>query len=601
MRVLALNCGSSSLKCALVDTDSRQRLLELRIEAIGASTSQLVVADSSTQLAEVHDIATATRRLLDEVKRRSGNGVQPQAVAHRVVHGGERFVQPVQLDEHVLAEIDQVSELAPLHNPPALAAIRIARTVLSDLPHVAVFDTAFHSSLPPRSREYALPRALVHQFGIRRYGFHGTSHAHIMQAVAAAMSVAAQTLRIISCHLGNGASVAAIEYGRSVDTSMGMTPLEGLVMGSRSGDVDPGVLLRLLSTGEYSHADLDTLLNSQSGLKGMTDSNNMRDIEARALQGDQQCRLAIAVYAHRVRKYIGAYVAVMGGVDAIAFTGGVGENSVLIRHRALQRFDFLGAILDEDRNRDVAVRHGEAIASIAADNSRVHLFVVPADEELSIAEQAARCLDAATDATPIQIPVAISARHAHLSQATIDHLFGAGYQLQVRAPLSQTGQFAAEETVNLIGPRGRIDHVRVLGPPRSADQIEISRSDEFVLGIDAPIRISGDVSNSPGITLESAAARVSIVNGVICAWRHIHMNADEACQWGLHDHDKVQVRIVSDARSLVFNDVIVRIDPSFRLELHLDTDEANAAGIAASHHDIHATNTRVTAVIVRQG
>jgi acetate kinase len=233
----------------------------MRIESIGAGTSTLTVGDNSQPLDDVLDIATATQRLLREVEARLDKRISVEAVAHRIVHGGERFVQPTLLTQAVLADINSLSDLAPLHNPPALAAVQIARSVLSDISHVAVFDTAFHASLPPRAREYALPRAVTQRFGIRRYGFHGTSHAHIMQAVAAAMGAPPQTLRIISCHLGNGASVAAIEYGRSIDTSMGMTPLEGLVMGTRSGDVDPGVLLRLQASGEYSHTELENLLN----------------------------------------------------------------------------------------------------------------------------------------------------------------------------------------------------------------------------------------------------------------------------------------------------------------------------------------------------
>jgi acetate kinase len=315
MRVLALNCGSSSLKAAIIDSVRKERLFDCRVEKI--------------------------EQVLDQVRKRAE--IAPEAVAHRIVHGGERFVQPTRVDDAVLAEIEALEDLAPLHNPPAVAVLRAARAAYPDIPHIAVFDTAFHATLPRHAREYALPAELRARFGIRRFGFHGISHSHVMECVAAHMRVPATTLRIISCHLGNGASVAAIEHGRSVDTSMGMTPLEGLVMGTRAGDIDPGVLLHLLESAGLDVQRLDEILNKRSGLLGLTGTNDMREVERRASQGDGDCLLAIELYSYRVRKYIGAYAAVMGGVDAIAFTGGVGENSALIREHCLQRLEFLGA------------------------------------------------------------------------------------------------------------------------------------------------------------------------------------------------------------------------------------------------------------------
>jgi acetate kinase len=398
-----------------------------------------------------------------------------------------------------------------------------------------------------------------------------------MNRVAASLRASPHDLRIVSCHLGNGASVAAIEYGRSVDTSMGMTPLEGLVMGTRGGDIDPGVLLELLRS--HDREALETLLTRNAGLVGLTGTNDMRDIEQRAADGDEQCRLAINLYAYRVRKYIGAYAAAMGGVDAIVFTGGLGENSALIRHRCLQRLDFLGAVLDEDRNRDGLSRQDDS-AEISAEGSRVRLFVLRADEERAMVETIAPLITKRhIEPASIQIPIAISARHAHLSQATLERLFGAGFRLGSRADLSQKGQFAAHETVTLIGPRGRLEKVRLMGPPRAHDQVEISRTDEFTLGVDAPVRISGDLTNTPGITLEGPKGRVTLTSGVIAARRHIHMSVDDAKRLGVRDHDVVAVRIDSNDRDLTFNDVSVRVAPDFRLELHLDTDEANAAGV----------------------
>ena len=594
MRILAINCGSSSIKSALIDAASGARLLDLRVTGIGEQGAVLRVDGVDRTLPACRDIGAAASAVLKEVRRRLGADAAIEAVVHRIVHGGERFRTPMLVDDGVTAELENLGRLAPLHNPPALATLQRARAAFSGVPHVAVFDTAFHSTLPRRAREYALPEAVRTRYGARRYGFHGLSHAHVMTQVAKGLATPPQSLRIVSCHLGNGASVAAIEYGRSVETSMGMTPLEGLVMGTRAGDVDPGLLVELLR--DRDRAGLERLLNQESGLVGLTGTQDMRDIEERAARGDEDCRLAIGVYAHRVRKYIGAYAATMGGVDAIAFTGGVGENSPLVRHRCLQRLEFLGAVLDEDLNRDARVDGAEAAAIISSEVSRVRLFVVRADEEREMAMQAGALLagkaapllegKAASLRTghtaprgPVRIPVAISARHAHLSQPTIDRLFGKGHELVPRTALSQTGQFSAEETVTLVGPRSNLPDVRLMGPPREHDQVEISRTDEFVLGVDAPVRISGDLANTPGITIEGPGGRVTLPSGLICARRHIHMSPDDARRLGVRDCDVVAVRIDTDGRDLQFGDVMVRVSPQFQLELHLDTDEANAAGV----------------------
>jgi len=567
MRVLTLNCGSSSLRCALVDTADGTRLADAHVEEIAPA-----------------EHAAAVTRALDSLARDLPAAQRPEAVAHRIVHGGSTFTAPVLVTDEVLAHLEPLGELAPLHNPPALAALRAARARFA-LPHVAVFDTGFHATLPPRAREYALPPDVSARFGIRRYGFHGISHEHVMQAVEGFLRRPAHELRIVSCHLGNGASVAAIEYGRSVETSMGMTPLEGLVMGTRAGDLDPGVLLHLMRAGGYDAPRLDALLNHESGLKGYAGTNDLREIERRAALGDDACRRALTAFAHRLRKYVGAYAAVMGGVDVIAFTGGIGEHSALIRSRALQRLDFLGARLDGDLNRDARVDASNPVARISGDTGNVALLVVRADEETALARAATTLLATtpppATTNTDRRVPVAVSARHAHLTQLVVERLFGPGHVLQPRAPLVQHGQFASQEVVSLIGPRGRIDHVRVLGPPRAEDQIEISRTDEFVLGIDAPVRLSGDLANTPGITLEGPLGRVTLDHGVVCARRHIHMNPADAARLALADHATVAVRVDSAGRDVVFEDVTVRVSPQFALELHLDTDEANAAGVTA--------------------
>jgi acetate kinase len=580
MYCFAINGGSSSLKTAAITLDGHQRLFDLRVDDLRTDQCRLRSEEGEQPLPSDLDAAGAMTAVLAELARRATVHGPPVAFVHRIVHGGNRFRQPVRIDAAVLSALDALVSLAPLHLPGALAAVRTARNDWPDLPHYAVFDTAFHATLPRRAREYALPEELRTRFGLRRYGFHGISHAHVMATVAARLGTTPQTLRIVSCHLGNGASVAAIEYGRSVETSMGMTPLEGLVMGTRAGDLDPGILLMLLRSGEFAGADLDRLLNQRAGLAGLTGTSDLRVIEQRAAGGDEGARLALAVYAHRVRKYIGAYAAVMGGVDVIAFTGGMGEHSALLRHRCLQRLDFLGAELDEDCNRDARAAGEPGITPIHTENSRVRLFVVQADEERGMVLAAAALLaPTPTEVGELRIPVAISARHAHLSQATLQRLFGADYHLQPRTALSQTGQYAAQDTVTLIGPRGRLEQVRLMGPPRAGDQVEISRSDEFDLGVDAPVRISGDLANTPGITVEGPRGRVTLASGLICARRHIHMSSDDARRFGVQDCDTVAVRVDSAGRDLVFEDVSVRVSPQFRLELHLDTDEANAAGV----------------------
>jgi len=373
MRVLALNCGSSSVKSALIDTAQSRRLQEIQVENIGSDPT-----------AAVDELLAKYRRL--------DSALAPEAVVHRVVHGGEKFRDPTRLDDAVLGEIEQLNHLAPLHNPPALAAIRRAMAALPDVPHFAVFDTAFHSTLPEQAREYALPLDVRQRFGVRRFGFHGINHAHVAHSVAAHLRTDVKTLRIISCHLGNGASVAAIEGGRSVDTSMGMTPLEGLVMGTRAGDVDPGVLLQLRREGHLDADELDALLNKQSGLKGLTGTNDMREIERRASAGDANCMLAIDIYVHRIRKYIGAYAAELGGVDVIAFTAGIGEHNAMIRRRSSERLEFMGAVVDVASNEALKLTSENPVVAFNAGSSRVHLLAVRADEELSMARATAAAL-----------------------------------------------------------------------------------------------------------------------------------------------------------------------------------------------------------------
>jgi acetate kinase len=364
MRVLVLNAGSSSLKFQMIDLHAPERRTRGLIERIGEAGS------------DVPDHAAAARRVLAQLEG------SPDAVGHRIVHGGTRFVGPTVVDDEVERGIADLADLAPLHNPPGLAGIRAARRVLPDVPHVAVFDTAFHATLPDHAATYALDREVAAAHGIRRYGFHGTSYQSVARGAAELLGRPLAQLRLVVLHLGNGASACAIDGGVSIDTSMGLTPLEGLVMGTRSGDVDPGVLFHLARAG-FSVDDLDTLLNRRSGLLGLAGSNDLRDVAAAAERGEPHAVLAVEVLLHRLRKYLGAYVAELGGVDAVVFTAGIGENAGWLRARAVERLGFLGLHVDPERNA------GSGSRRISPEGAPVDVLVVPTDEELEIARQTA--------------------------------------------------------------------------------------------------------------------------------------------------------------------------------------------------------------------
>jgi acetate kinase len=363
-RVLVVNAGSSSLKYEVLDAETAVSVVSGVVERIGVPGSP--VPDHAAALAEV----------LDSLDRESID-----AVGHRVVHGGSVFVEATVIDDAVEAEIDRLAVLAPLHNPPGLQGIRAARAALPFVPHVAVFDTAFHATLPPEAYTYAIDAAVAERHGVRRYGFHGTSYRYVTRRAAEVLGQPLGDLRLVVLHLGNGASAAAVSGGRSVDTSMGMTPLEGLVMGTRSGDLDPAVLLHLQRVGGFDAAGLDDLLNRQSGLKGLGGHSDMRDLIAAAEDGDDTAALAFEVYVRRVGRYIGAYAAELGGVDAVVFTAGVGENSPLVRQRSVDRLGFLGISLDPALNESSS----PAPRVVSPAGAPVAVLVVPTDEELQIA------------------------------------------------------------------------------------------------------------------------------------------------------------------------------------------------------------------------
>jgi acetate kinase len=372
--VLVLNSGSSSVKYAVIGPDSATEVAEGIVERIGDSD----VAD--------HD--AAMRRIFDEIEPQLESGGLI-AVGHRVVHGGPDLYRPTLVDDELVAKLEELAPLAPLHNPPAVLGIRVARKTLPGVPHVAVFDTAFFHDLPPEAATYAIDREIAERWRIRRYGFHGTSHQYVSEQVAAFLDVPLARLSQIVLHLGNGASASAIVGGRPVDTSMGLTPMEGLVMGTRSGDIDPGVLTYLWRTAKMSVDDIESMLNRRAGVRGLGGEIDFRVLHQRIESGDETAQLAYNVYIHRLRKYIGAYVALLGTADVIAFTAGVGENDAAVRRDALSGMSALGIELDEHRNASPA----KAARRISAENSPTAVLVIPTNEELAIARGCVEVLD----------------------------------------------------------------------------------------------------------------------------------------------------------------------------------------------------------------
>ena len=596
MKILVVNCGSSSVKIGVFQVDRQNTVETLKATYDRFEDGQCAYKIASAGKAEAGhapfaDITTALQAIPGILAERDIGEID--AVGHRIVHGGERFVNASVLDDPIIEIIEALTPLAPLHIPANLLAVGIVRKVWPGVPQVAVFDTAFHATMPPRATTYAVPRDW-RDAGLRRFGFHGTSHKYVAQRAAEEIGVALRDLQIVSIHLGNGASACAINHGESIDTSMGMTPLEGLVMGSRSGDVDPGLFGFLARQKGMTIDAIEDTLYSESGLKGLTGSSDMRVLEDRAAEGEPDAQLAIEIFAYRARKYIGAYAAAMGGLDAVVFTGGIGENSSSMRRRICDGLEFMGLKLDHDRNLSPDLRD-HAAPQIQAYGSRVRVLVTETAEQLMIARETAEAL--AVKAPSFEaIPVAVSARHVHLSRAAVDALFGEGYQLTPAHPLRQPGQWAASERVTLEGPKGRLERVAILGPERARTQIEISRTDGFALGIDPPVRDSGKLDGTPTVRIIGAAGTLD-TDGLIVAARHIHTNPADAARLGLADGMIVDVRIGDEERGLVFGKTLIRVGANSVTEMHIDTDEANAADIRGAGEGSLVREVRATAVL----
>jgi acetate kinase len=391
MKILVLNCGSSSIKFQLFDMITEEVLAKGVVEKIGLKGSFLKLekqnGDKVKLEGEVIDHQTGIEYALGVLTSEKHGCLKSideiNAVGHRVVHGAEKFKSSVLINDEVIKGIEDCIELAPLHNPPNLKGIFAMQALLPNVPQVSVFDTAFHQTMPKHAYMYAIPYSLYKKYGIRRYGFHGTSHRYVSARACEILGVDMQQQKIITCHLGNGASMAAIMYGKSIDTSMGLTPVEGLIMGTRAGDLDLGVITFIMDKEEIDFKAANTLINKHSGMLGITGvSSDMREIEDAASKGNERAQLALEMYCYRIKKYIGAYIAAMNGLDILAFTGGVGENAWEIRMHICNDMDAMGIEFDHEKNK--GLRSKEVI--ISKDNSKVKVLVVPTNEELVIAQ-----------------------------------------------------------------------------------------------------------------------------------------------------------------------------------------------------------------------
>ena len=391
MKILVINCGSSSIKYQLYSLgDTRSVLAKGIVEKIGMKGSFLKHEKESGQKVlfegEILDHKIGIEYILgvlSSVKHGCLNTLNDiNAVGHRVVHGGEEFSESVLLSDEAITALEKFNELAPLHNPPNLKGIYAIKSLIPDVPQVAVFDTAFHHTMPKHAFMYALPYALYKKYGIRRYGFHGTSHRYVSNRACEILGISPKEIKVITCHLGNGSSACAIKYGDSVDTSMGFTPVEGLVMGTRSGDIDMGAVTYIMDKERIGTKSASILFNKHSGLLGISGiSSDSREIHAAAANGDERCLLAIKMFDYRIKKYIGSYAAAMGGVDLIIFTGGIGENSDVTREGVCEGLEFMGVELDQEINK--GLRGQERL--ISKESSKVKVMVVPTNEELMIA------------------------------------------------------------------------------------------------------------------------------------------------------------------------------------------------------------------------
>ena len=389
MKVLVINCGSSSLKYQLIDMDGEKVLCKGLCERIGMDGSMITHQANGGKWADQIDFPTHTEaceKVVEMMTTGEGKVIDSVseigAIGHRGVHGGEKFRESALVTEELIAAYEELSSLAPLHNPAGVLGMRAAQKVFGDLPNVMVFDTAFHSTMPPKAFMYGVPYEYYEKYGVRRYGFHGTSHRYVSLAAAEYLGKKPEELKIVTCHLGNGSSISAVDGGKVVDTSMGMTPLAGLLMGTRAGDMDPSIPGYLMQRTGMTAAEVDAVMNKKSGLAGVSGvSSDKRDLEAASAAGNERAILASDMLNYQIKKYVGAYAAAMGGLDCVVFTGGIGENDAYVRSEVCKDMEFLGISIDAERNK----LRGLDINDLTAEGAKVKVLVIATDEEMMIA------------------------------------------------------------------------------------------------------------------------------------------------------------------------------------------------------------------------
>ena len=506
-------------------------------------------------------------------------------IAHRVMHGGERFGEPMIIDDRVLDGIRQELPIGGDELQANVETIEACRKLAPTVQQVAVFETAFFQTVPAHAYLHALPYDLYRDHGIRRYGCNGVAHHQAARLAAAHLERALERLRVVSCYCGPEPSVCAIGEGRAVDVTSGATCQGGLPGLTGTGDLDPRLVFRLCDVHGMSLSEVESAVTVGGGIRALSGlQGDLTDLSAAAEEGNKQADLALETMAHAIKKAIGASVATLGGIDALVITGPHSATGGALRLRALAGLEGLGLHLDPELN-EAPETSPDGVGELSPPLSPAKVLLVPADGHRMVASEVLGAigredLAALFRSRRLPIPIGISAHHVHLTREHVEALFGPGHELTFRAELTQPGQFACEEQVTVIGPRGVVERVRVLGPVRSKTQVEIPRTEEFRLGIDAPIRASGDIKGSPGLRLEGSAASIDLQQGVICAARHVHMSPEDALRFGVRDRSLISVR-VEGGRGVSFRDVLVRVHPDFRLDMHVDTDEANAAELGA--------------------
>lgn len=586
-RVLAVHCTTGHLHYRYYDTGNEMNNTEGEVEGVGTAqavhTSHGVRWERREPVGNTLEeaVAAVAAGLVDRAMAGSPEGLGLAAVGHQVAHGGEKYSGAARVDEIVRADLAALAERLCPENWDNLAGIAAFSAALPGVPQVAVFDTAFFAALPACAFLYAGPYEWYAEQGWRRYGRAGLIHHQAALLAAAHLQRPLRELSMISCDLGPVPSLCAIRQGRAVECSGGLTDLGGLPGASNSGDLDPGLVLTLLEREGLAGGEAANLLRKQSGLAGLSGTSGELAALLRAAEaGDDRANLAVETFCYALRKQLGAYCAVLGELDAVLFTGPAGVGLPGLRARLCEGLESLGVELDAALNQSPRT-DARGVSDVSPARAAVRLLVIPTEEGRMVAGQAAEAvglgqLGPAILANRRPIPIGISVRHLHLSAEHVAALYGPGHKLTYRAPLSQPGQFACEETVNLIGPKHRLERVRVLGPERPTTQVEIARTECFALGVQAPVRMSGDLAQTPGLRLEGPAGAVELSEGVICASRHLHVSPEEALLLGVRDRDEISVRVEGE-QSLIFNKVAVRVHPEYRLDMHIDTDEANAA------------------------